>query len=311
MRLTDKLCLFLWQTGLLTPALSRIVYKRLAKRRLAPDHPFSQDFFGLHYQGNLNNNIDFQIHFYGAFEKPLLFFLRDALEALGKPQSVFVDVGANIGQHSLFMSRLASQVHAFEPFAKVRERLLLQIAHNALQNIRVHALGLSHENARLPFYAPTGCNEGIGSFDASTTSKGNVAIGELELVRGDDYLTREGITRIDILKMDVEGFEKPALEGLRETLLATRPLLVCEVTYGKPLSFASLADFMGHLPPDYRLFTFDKRKQDGSKARRRDARARHSGEYRILPFTAWRSSGQDDIIACPQESVARLPAASS
>lgn len=311
MRLTDKLCLFLWQTGLLTPALSRIVYKRLAKRRLAPDHPFSQDFFGLHYQGNLNNNIDFQIHFYGAFEKPLLFFLRDALEALGKPQSVFVDVGANIGQHSLFMSRLASQVHAFEPFAKVRERLLLQIAHNALQNIRVHALGLSHENARLPFYAPTGSNEGIGSFDASTTSKGNVAIGELELVRGDDYLTREGITRIDILKMDVEGFEKPALEGLRATLLATRPLLVCEVTYGKPLSFSSLADFMSHLPPDYRLFTFDKRKQDGSKARRRDARARHSGEYRILPFTAWRSSGQDDIIACPQESVARLPAASS
>ena len=311
MRLTDKLCLSLWKTGLLTPALSRIVYKRLAKRRLAPDHPFSQDFFGLHYQGNLNNNIDFQIHFYGAFEKPLLFFMRDALEALGKPQSVFVDVGANIGQHSLFMSRLASQVHSFEPFAKVRERLLLQIVHNALQNIRVHALGLSNENARLPFYAPTGSNEGIGSFDASTTSKGNVAIGELELVRGDDYLTREGITRIDILKMDVEGFEKPALEGLRATLLATRPLLVCEVTYGKPLSFSSLADFMSHLPPDYRLFTFDKRKQDGSKARRRDARSRHSGEYRIIPFTAWRNSGQDDIIACPQESVALLPAASS
>lgn len=308
MRLTDKLCLFLWNSGHLPPALARIVYKRLAKRRLAPDHPFSQEFFGLHYQGNLNNNIDFQIHFYGAFEKPLLFFLRDAMAALAPhPRSVFVDVGANIGQHSLFMSRLATQVHSFEPFAKVRERLLLQIAHNALQNIRVHALGLSNENARLPFYAPTGSNEGIGSFDASTTSKGNVAIGELELVRGDDYLAREGIDHIDILKMDVEGFEKLALEGLRETLRATRPLLVCEVTYGKPLSFSSLEEFMSHLPPDYRLFTFDKRKQDGSKARRRDARSRHTGDYRIIPFNAWRSSGQDDIIACPLESVARLP----
>lgn len=307
MRLTDKLCLFLWNTGHLPPALARIVYKRLAKRRMAPDHPFTQDFFGLHYQGNLNNNIDFQIHFYGAFEKPLLFFLRDALKALGKTPSVFVDVGANIGQHSLFMSRLASQVHSFEPFAKVRDRLLLQIAHNRLDNIRVHALGLSNENARQPFFAPTGSNEGIGSFDASTTSKGNVAIGELELVRGDDYLAREGINRIDILKMDVEGFEKLALQGLRETLLATRPLLVCEVTYGKPLSFASLEQFVSHLPPDYRLFTFDKRKQDGSKARRRDARSRHSGEYRIIPFSAWRSSGQDDIIACPLESVSLLP----
>ncbi len=307
MRLTDKLCLFLWNTGHLPSAMARVVYKRLAKRRMAPDHPFSQDFFGLQYQGNLNNNIDFQIHFYGAFEKPLLFFLRDALAALGKPQSVFVDVGANIGQHSLFMSRFAAQVHSFEPFAKVRDRLLLQIAHNRLENIRVHALGLSNENARMPFFAPTGSNEGIGSFDASTTSKGNVAIGELELVKGDDYLAREGIDRIDILKMDVEGFEKLALQGLRETLLTTRPLLVCEVTYGKPLSFASLEEFESHLPPDYRLFTFDKRKLDGSKARRRDARSRHSGEYRIIPFSAWRSSGQDDIIACPLESVPVLP----
>ncbi len=307
MRLTDKLCLFLWNTGHLPSALARVVYKRLAKRRMAPDHPFSQDFFGLQYQGNLNNNIDFQIHFYGAFEKPLLFFLRDALAALGKPQSVFVDVGANIGQHSLFMSRFAAQVHSFEPFAKVRDRLLLQIAHNRLENIRVHALGLSNENARMPFFAPTGSNEGIGSFDASTTSKGNVAIGELELVKGDDYLAREGIDRIDILKMDVEGFEKLALQGLRETLLTTRPLLVCEVTYGKPLSFASLEEFESHLPPDYRLFTFDKRKLDGSKARRRDARSRQSGEYHIIPFSAWRSSGQDDIIACPLESVPVLP----
>ncbi len=307
MRLTDKLCLFLWNTGHLPSAMARVVYKRLAKRRMAPDHPFSQDFFGLQYQGNLNNNIDFQIHFYGAFEKPLLFFLRDALAALGKPQSVFVDVGANIGQHSLFMSRFAAQVHSFEPFAKVRDRLLLQIAHNRLENIRVHALGLSNENARMPFFAPTGSNEGIGSFDASTTSKGNVAIGELELVKGDDYLAREGIDRIDILKMDVEGFEKLALQGLRETLLTTRPLLVCEVTYGKPLSFASLEEFESHLPPDYRLFTFDKRKLDGSKARRRDARSRQSGEYHIIPFSAWRSSGQDDIIACPLESVPVLP----
>jgi FkbM family methyltransferase len=306
-RLTNKLCLFLWNTGHLPSALARVVYKRLAKRRMAPDHPFSQDFFGLQYQGNLNNNIDFQIHFYGAFEKPLLFFLRDALAALGKPQSVFVDVGANIGQHSLFMSRFAAQVHSFEPFAKVRDRLLLQIAHNRLENIRVHALGLSNENARMPFFAPTGSNEGIGSFDASTTSKGNVAIGELELVKGDDYLEREGIDRIDILKMDVEGFEKLALQGLRETLLTTRPLLVCEVTYGKPLSFASLEEFESHLPPDYRLFTFDKRKLDGSKARRRDARSRQSGEYHIIPFSAWRSSGQDDIIACPLESVPVLP----
>jgi hypothetical protein len=171
----------------------------------------------------------------------------------------------------------------------------------------VHPLGLSNENARLPFFAPTGSNEGIGSFDASTTSKGNVSIGELELVRGDDFFPLADIARIDILKMDVEGFEKFALQGLRETLLKTRPLLVCEVTYGKELSFTSMEELLSHLPPDYLLFTFDKRKQDGSKDRRRDARSRHSGDYRIIPFNALLPAGQDDVIACPAEAVDQLP----
>jgi len=306
-RVTEHFCRFLWKTQSLPSALARAVYKRLAKNGVPPDHPFTRDFFGIRYEGNLNNNIDFNIYFYGAFEKPLLFFLRDALAALQKSDSVFVDIGANIGQHSLFMSRLATHVHAFEPFAKVRERLLHQINTNQLVNIAVHPLGLSNENARLPFFAPTGSNEGIGSFDPSTTSKGNVSIGELELVRGDDYFLNAGIANIDILKMDVEGFEKPALEGLRETLCRTRPLLVCEITYGKELSFTSMKELASHLPADYQLFTFDKRKQDGSKARRRDARSRHSGEYCIIPFTSLLPSGQDDVIACPAELVNKLP----
>src|SRR5690606_30665189 len=151
------------------------------------------------------------------------------------------------------------------------ERLLHQIALNKLMHIKVHPVGLSDRNVHLPFFAPTGRNMGIGSFDASTTSKGNVSIGDLELVRGDDYFLMQGIVRIDLLKMDVEGFEKPALHGLRETLRRLRPLIVCEITYGKELSFTSRQDLLDHLPPDYELFTFDKRKADGSKARRRDA----------------------------------------
>src|SRR5690606_15480032 len=177
---------------------------------------------------------------------------------------------------------------------------------NNLEHITVHPVGLSDNNTRLPFFAPTGRNMGIGSFDASTTSKGNVSIGELELVRGDDYFLMQGIGRIDLLKMDVEGFEKPALKGLRETLRRTRPLIVCEITYGKELSFTSREDLLDHLPPDYELFTFDKRKPDGSKARRRDARSRNSGRYQLIAYRNVLQTGQDDVIACPRESVAKL-----
>ena len=302
----DNLCLRLWRAQWLPQRINRSLYKHLARRDLAPDAPFSVDFFGLRYDGNLKINIDFHIYDHGAFEKPLLFVLRDAMQQLAAEEAVFVDVGANVGQHSLFMSRIASQVHAFEPFAPVRERLQHQIEINKLKHIKVHPVGLSDRNVHMPFFAPTGRNMGIGSFDASTTSKGNVSIGDLELVRGDDYFLMQGIVRIDLLKMDVEGFEKPALHGLRETLRRLRPLIVCEITYGKELSFTSRQDLLDHLPPDYELFTFDKRKADGSKARRRDASTRNSGKYRLIAYRDVLQTGQDDIIACPRESLEKL-----
>lgn len=284
----------------------RFIYKRLAKAGRAPSHEFTADFYGIKYHGNLTNNIDFNVFYYGAFEKPLLYFLSDAMRAIA-PQSIFADIGANVGHHSLYMSRFARKVHAFEPYAPVRERLLSQIRLNNIDNIEVHAVGLSDTNTRLPFYAPTGRNAGIGSFDSSTTAKGNKSIGELELVKGDDYLAARNLDRFDMVKMDVEGFEKPAILGLRQTFRNSRPVMVCEVTYGKPYSFTSLEDMCQALPEDYSLFTFDTRKPDGSKARRRDAQSRQSGEYRVIPYTAFRTAGQDNIIACPNEKVPVLP----
>lgn len=307
MNFATRFCYFLWRQKLLPLRLARVVYKRLSNAGQAPDHPFVTDFFGIRYHGNLHNNVDFNIYFYGAFEKPLLYFLRDTIKNLAPSNPLFIDIGANVGQHSLFMSSVGCQVHSFEPFVTVRERLLLQIEKNQLSTITVHPLGLSNENSKLPFFAPTGQNEGIGSFDESTTSKGNVYIGELELVKGDDYLRTQNISDIDLIKMDVEGFEKPALEGLRLTLRHSRPVLVCEITYGKSLSFTSIEELLSYLPEEYVLFTFDKRKSDGSKARRRDAKSRHSGAYRIVPYSGVRRSGQDDVIACPREKLEKLP----
>ncbi len=302
-----RLYRFLWDRKLVPAGLTRYVYKRLSKLGNAPDYPFIKDFFGLQYHGNLNNNIDFNIYFYGAFEKPLLYFLRDTMARLNENPATFVDIGANVGQHSLFMSAHGAQVHSFEPFDRVRNQLQKQIAENAMSSITVHPLGLSNENTRLPFFAPTGNNVGIGSFDASTASKGNVSIGELELVKGDDYLASQAIEKIDIVKMDVEGFEKFALEGLQKTLRQTRPIIVCEITYGQELSFASLSDLEQALPEHYKLFTFDKRKADGRKDRRRDAQSRHSGAYKIIALTQFQTTGQDDVIACPVEKCELLP----
>lgn len=298
---------FLWRQSWARSRYGRWIYKRLCDCGPAPDVPFVTDFFGLQYAGNLRNTIDFNIFYFGAFEKPLLFFLRDCLLGLERDATVFCDVGANIGQHSLFMSLYADQVHAFEPYEKVRIRLERQCTLNQLTNIRVYPVGLSASNETLPFYAPTGRNEGIGSFDQETRSKGNRSIGNLQLVNGDAYLTAQGIGQVDLLKIDVEGFEKPVLSGLRETLCRCRPVIVCELTYGNALSFQSLQELTDSLPEDYVLYTFAVRKADGSKARRRNARSKRSGYYRLIRFENLLPSGQDNIVAVPAEEELNLP----
>ena len=309
MKITSALYQYIWRQSWLPLRFKKTAYKILTKPGEVQDAPFEKDFYGLKYQGNLSNNIEFNIFYYGAFEKPLLFFLQNTmnnLTAADPSQSVFFDVGANTGQHSLFMSRCAKQVHSFEPYPIVSARLSAHIQLNQITNITLHEIGLSNQDGALEFFAPTGQNQGIGSFDASTVERGNVVAGKLDLVQGDRYIEENHLPAMGLLKMDVEGFEKNALRGLRQTLQKDRPIIVCEVSYGKELSFASLEEFKEVLPENYELYCFDTRKADGSKARRREGKARYSGEYRVIPFDRWRESGQDDLIACPSEKLEAL-----
>lgn len=302
---------FLWDQSWIDLRHKKAIYKRLCRYGDVPDAPFATDFFGLQYRGNLSNSVEFTLFYSGAFEKPLLYFMRDTASSLksaaaGAPFNYF-DVGANIGQHALFMSLHADRVHAFEPYAAVSEKLERHIELNQIKNIALHKVGLSNKAEELDFFAPTGRNQGIGSFDAGTVSKGNKRLGKLALVCGDDYLKEQALNDIDLLKIDVEGFEKNVLQGLGETLQQSRPVVVVEVTYGNALSFASREALSAALPKDYSLLRFDNRKADGSKARRRGAKAKLSGQYALVPFEGWRSEGQDDVIACPDELLELLP----
>lgn len=312
MSMQHSIAKMLWSTKLLGLKYKKSAYKKLSKTGDAPDAPFTCKFFGLNYEGNLNNNIEFSIFYYGAFEKPLLFFLRDTLSNLNenpasKDNGCFCDIGANIGQHSLYMSQFAANVQAFEPFDGVSANLEHQIALNKIKNIQLHKVGLSDSTEKLTFYAPTGSNQGIGSFDANTVSKGNTPLGELALIKGDELFSNLAIEKIDLMKIDVEGFEKRTLTGLKETLANHRPIVVCEVSYNAELSFESREDLTAAFPNDYQFFVFDIRKADGSKARRRGAKEKRTGQYRLISHEGWLDRGQDDIIACPSEKLKQLP----
>ena len=148
-----------------------------------------------------------------AYEKEELYLLRDLIT--GHPDPVFVDVGANIGQHSLYMAQHCHQVHAFEPYAAVRQRLVAGIELNKLDNIEIHPVAVGAQDEQLDFYAPKGGNTGTGSFLATHEAENNELVGQLQVVNGDAYIESLGLARIDAIKIDVEGFEKNVLLGLR------------------------------------------------------------------------------------------------
>ena len=103
----QRILTVLWKTAGLSLTWRKLLYRELRQYGKPPDYPFVKDFFGFTYKGNLNNSIEANIYFYGAFEKPLLFFLRDVLAMVSEetPKPIFMDIGANVGQHSLYLSK--------------------------------------------------------------------------------------------------------------------------------------------------------------------------------------------------------------
>jgi FkbM family methyltransferase len=192
-----------------------------------PSIPFECDFAGLRYRGDLSSYIDWTVNFYGAYEPAVLAFLRDVAAKAG-PDVVFVDIGANVGVHAIYMALRVAHVHAFEPWPTVHAALRRNIGINALTNVSLYPYGLSDTNAQIQFHAPTTANLGTGGFVAGFNV--NRPAETLPVRRGDDAFADAGITRIDIVKIDTEGYELKTLAGMRGTLTRLRPIVVFEIS---------------------------------------------------------------------------------
>jgi FkbM family methyltransferase len=217
--------------------------------RVGP-HDFEVDYFGFRYKGNLNSFLDWSVYFYGAYEKEYLFFLKDLIKDTTAP--VFVDVGANVGCHSLFMSKYCKEVHSFEPNPEVRSKLEEKIRTNSVTNVYVHGVGLGQKHEDLPFFSPKGANQGTGSFIAEH-SENNLAGPVLKVVAADEYIASLKLNKVDLIKIDVEGFEKHVLIGLRETMCKYRPKLTVEYSRTTMKSLSNLRELMDILPPGYQV----------------------------------------------------------
>lgn len=213
---------------------------------------FKSDLFGLKYIGYSNEFIDLNILLYGAYEKYELFFLRDLVQKSYKEHCVFMDIGAHAGQHSLFMSKYADTIHAFEPYPPLVSRFTEMIEINKIKNIIVHPIGLGAINDSIPFYEPPSINSGIGSFLNEWYTKNEGKKIYLEIVKGDE-LPDEIIKKIDLVKLDTEGYEKNIILGMNTTLKNNRPIVVMELNIGGEQMWKNEEEIYKTFPPDYRI----------------------------------------------------------
>jgi FkbM family methyltransferase len=289
----ESLAIWLSRQRRLPYKMRRSLIKKLDPAMLR-DYRFEVDFFeqgsGLRFSGNIVNYIDRLIYFCGAHEKYMLTFMRDyvrRLRAQEKRRLSFIDVGANAGNHSIYMSQLVDEVHAFEPYPRVREQLETNLALNRINNIRIYPFGLSNADATQPFYAGPGTNLGAASF-VQQHKQDNYYLGDMQLRRGDDVMNEAGIGRIDIMKADVEGYEKFVLEGLKETLNRDRPLIIIELSPTTREMIGGAEAFRALFPKEYDFYYFARGKLD-------------SGRYRLAPFDYQLTPRIQDVIAVPGE----------
>ncbi len=261
---------------------------------------FSVDFFGMKYQGNSANIIDNHVLYYGAYEKDILFLMRDIIKSMDTQDSVFVDVGANNGHHSLFMSKYAKTVHAFEPYQRVLDIFDSMIEINNIENIIIHPIGLGEKEEIITYYEPPDSNLGTGTFVNSYLSDGRSSE-EFKITTGDSALYEYGINNIDIIKIDIEGYEKAALKGLNKTLQASRPFVFFEISIDPEVDsfFKSMEEIKEVFPERYGFINFVKEIEN-----------RISGRYQLLKFHhnfTTDTLEQYDLVAFPLEKLESVP----
>lgn len=177
------------------------------------------------------------------------------MKRLLEPGQTMVDVGANIGYFTLVAAQaVGPQGHiiAFEPAPAVRERLRRNLELNRATTVVVRDEALAAAPGVVEFYSGPEDDTGLASLRALPSSRRTT----VTQARFDDL--RDPDRRIALIKMDVEGAEMAALEGMSGCLSRDSPDLIVEVTdeylKGMGASAAALVAFLtGHGYSMYRI----------------------------------------------------------
>ncbi|GGD54857.1 hypothetical protein GCM10011411_13510 [Aurantiacibacter arachoides] len=174
-----------------------------------------------------------------------------------KRRRTLLDVGANIGGHSLTFAKAFSNVVAFEPNPAIFERLEANIARNPGLKVVAMPMGLADHADTLIFYQPPrGCGgQGVGSFDPDFAPNDAIEV-RLPVARGDDVVREQNLGPIDAIKIDVQGFEPQVLMGLAETITRDKPAIWAEFSESTLKALDAYGTRMSEILAGYRMYKF-------------------------------------------------------
>lgn len=148
----------------------------------------------------------------------------DGLRGLG----TVIDVGAATGNYSWVLARRARRVVAFEPGDEHFHRLRLGANGSRITPLK-YAVG--EDSRRVKFFKPDDTVDGLHSATCSSDNPviGSAEVSEIEQVSIDEIVDSEGIEDIDLIKIDVEGYENQVVRGALRTISRFEPVVICEI----------------------------------------------------------------------------------
>jgi FkbM family methyltransferase len=174
---------------------------------------------GINYELNLGETIDVGIYL-NRYELDV----SRAIKKICRPGFTVLDIGANIGAHTLHLAKIAGEsgkVYAFEPTDYAYQKLVRNICLNRFNNINPIQVVLSDKS----------CLRQSIHFKSSWPTKGNPVNRNsiVDFVKLDDWCKCENIEHVDLIKLDVDGNEYSVIMGAESLLTSQYPVIIMEV----------------------------------------------------------------------------------
>lgn len=165
---------------------------------------------GLRMQVDPRDPIGRAIYVYGCYDYPLTRLIRTLI----MPGMIFFDVGANTGFVSLVAASGCEAVFAFEPLPSNLKRIRRNLEINHLQNVTVVDGAVGNREGTATLYIPESQNTGLASLNEMAGAR-TLKIPTITL---DGFIRKQQLSRVDLIKIDIEGAEVMAFEGGRELM---------------------------------------------------------------------------------------------